>query len=120
MTGLQDGVLSCGGSQQKSDLVLEPLGGLQLVRYLELHFLQFFCCLYKFLFTISFYFPALKKLDLASNQLKEVLGIVKLYLAVLPQLKKLLWPIDQVPGELGDCAKLKELSLVENPLSDTR
>merc|ERR1712013_41727 len=25
-----------------------------------------------------------------------------------------------VPGELGDCIKLKELSLVENPLSDTR
>jgi len=40
--------------------------------------------------------PALKKLDLTSNQLKEV------------------------PGELGDCAKLKELSLVENPLIDTR
>ena len=26
----------------------------------------------------------------------------------------------KVPGELGDCIKLKELSLVENPLSDTR
>merc|ERR1712013_883217 len=25
-----------------------------------------------------------------------------------------------VPGKLGDCIKLKELSLVENPLSDTR
>jgi len=46
--------------------------------------------------SVSSNWPALKKLDLASNRLSEV------------------------PGELGDCIKLKELSLVENPLSDTR
>jgi len=40
--------------------------------------------------------PALKKFDLSGNKLTLV------------------------PGELGDCLKLKELSLVDNPLSDNR
>jgi len=40
--------------------------------------------------------PVIKKLDLAQNCLKEV------------------------PGELGDISKLKELSLVDNPLADNR
>jgi len=40
--------------------------------------------------------PVLKKLDLAQNCLKEV------------------------PGELGEISRLKELNLVENPLSDNR
>lgn len=40
--------------------------------------------------------PAVKKLDLSENALKSV------------------------PGELADCVKLKELSLIGNPLSDNR
>jgi len=40
--------------------------------------------------------PALKKFDLSENSLKSV------------------------PGELADCVKLKELSLIGNPLSDNR
>merc|ERR1719357_1524254 len=45
---------------------------------------------------LSLNWPGLKKLDLSNNKLSSV------------------------PGELGDCARLKELSLLENPLSDNR